>query len=79
MDLGFVTHAVHANSRLVYLTVSSLYNGENMILAGPPDGNIYPPGPGWMFLVVDGVPSQGKMVMVGDGQDPPLDDVAWEK
>ena len=56
-----------------------MHNGENMILAGPPDGNIYPPGPGWIFLVVNGVPSQGKMVMVGEGQGPPLDDAAWEK
>ncbi|KAH0830643.1 copper radical oxidase [Lanmaoa asiatica] len=79
MDLGYVTHAVHANSRLVYLAVSSFHNGENMILIGPPDGNIYPPGPGWIFLVVNGVPSEGKMVMVGDGQGPPVDDTAWEK
>ena len=78
MDLGFVTHAVHANSRLVYLAVSSFHNGK-IILPGPPDGNIYPPGPGWIFLVANGIPSQGKMVMVGDGQDPPLDNSAWEK
>ncbi|KAF8136438.1 glyoxal oxidase N-terminus-domain-containing protein [Boletus edulis] len=78
MDLGFVTHAVHANSRLVYLTVSSFRNGEGMIAVGPPDGSIYPPGPGWIFLVVNGVPSQGKMVMVGDGQGPPVDESAWE-
>ena len=79
MDLGFVTHAVHANSRLVYLTVSSLHSGENIILSGPPDGNIYPPGPGWVFFIVNGVPSRGKMVMVGDGRDPPLDEAAWEQ
>ena len=79
MDLGFVTHAVHANSRLVYLVVSSFHNRENMSLTGPPDGNIFPPGPGWIFLVVDGISSQGKMVMVGDGQGPPVDSYAWEK
>lgn len=79
MDLGFVTHGVHANSRLVYLVVSSFRKGKNMILAGPPDGNIFPPGPGWIFVVVNGIPSQGKMVMVGDGLGPPVDDSAWEK
>ena len=79
MDLGFVTHAVHANSRLVYLTVSSFQSVGKVVLVGPPDGNIYPPGPGWLFLVVNGVPSRGRMVMVGNGQGPPVDESAWEK
>lgn len=79
MDLGFVTHAVHANSRLVYLTMSSFRNRENMVLAGPPDAKVFPPGPGWVFLIIDGIPSEGKMVMVGNGQGPPVDESAWEK
>ena len=77
MDFGYITHAVHANSRLVYLKVTS----ENGLLTvhGPPNSNIYPPGPGWLHLVVDGVPSEGMKVMVGSGKGPPVDEAALRK
>ncbi|KIJ69066.1 copper radical oxidase [Hydnomerulius pinastri MD-312] len=78
MDLGFVTHAVHANSRLVYLVPSLSSDGETLVVDGPPNRNIYPPGPGWVYVLVDGVPSTGTMVMVGDGQGPPVDNGALE-
>lgn len=80
MDLGYVTHAVHANSRLVYL-VASLSTGASTTIAvtGPPNGNIYPPGPGWIYVVVNGVPSAGAKFMVGDGKGPAVDDAALEK
>ncbi|OAX42005.1 hypothetical protein K503DRAFT_797528 [Rhizopogon vinicolor AM-OR11-026] len=58
MDLGFITHAVHANSRLPAA---------------------YPPGPGWIYIVVDGVPSIGFQVIVGSGDGPPVDQAAWDK
>lgn len=77
MDLGYVTHAVHANSRLVYLTAS--YKNNTLTLTGPPNENIYPPGPGWMYVICDGVPSRGIKVMVGNGQSPPVDEGAREK
>ncbi|KZT71270.1 copper radical oxidase [Daedalea quercina L-15889] len=69
MDLGFVTHTVHANSRLVYLVSSLSDDGQAITVTGPPDGGVYPPGP-------DGVPSVGVKVMIGDGQDPPFDEGA---
>ncbi|KAL4246063.1 Copper radical oxidase [Abortiporus biennis] len=72
MDYGYVTHAVHANSRLVYLTTTQLDDGV-LSVVGPPDGNIYPPGPGWLHLVVDGIPSEGIKVMIGDGKGPSVD------
>ncbi|KAF8844877.1 putative copper radical oxidase [Paxillus ammoniavirescens] len=78
MDLGFITHAVHANSRLVYLVAALSVDGVTLIVDGPPNRNIYPPGPGWIFVIVEGIPSHGKMVMVGNGQGPPVDDAAWE-
>ncbi|KAJ7157025.1 copper radical oxidase [Mycena crocata] len=76
MDFGFVTHAVHANSRLVYLVAALSADGIKLTVTGPPNGMIYPPGPGWVFLVVDGVPSKALHVMVGDGRDPPFDGAA---
>ncbi|KAF9532178.1 copper radical oxidase [Crepidotus variabilis] len=72
MDFGYVTHAVHANSRLVYLRYSSSQPGS-LRVEGPPNAKIYPPGPGWLFIVCDDVPSEGLKVMIGDGQGPSID------
>ena len=77
MDFGYITHAVHANSRLVYLRVT--YENGLLRVRGPPNGNIYPPGPGWLVLVVDGIPSEGMKVMVGSGKGPLVDDAALNK
>lgn len=74
MDLGYVTHAGHSNSRLVYLDAS--LKDDVLKVTGPPNGNVYPPGPGWLYVVVDGVSSKGIKVMVGDGRGPPVDEEA---
>ncbi|KAH9945853.1 copper radical oxidase [Epithele typhae] len=76
MDLGFVTHAVHANSRLVYLKFSLSDDRTKLKITGPPHGNIYPPGPGFIYVVADGVPSVGVRLLVGDGRSPPVDRAA---
>ncbi|KAI0261380.1 glyoxal oxidase N-terminus-domain-containing protein [Gloeopeniophorella convolvens] len=73
MDLGYVTHAVHANSRLVYLVSELGDDGRTLAITGPPNGGIYPPGPGWLYVVAGDVPSTGLKIMVGDGQGPPVD------
>jgi hypothetical protein len=75
IDLGYVTHANHANSRVVYLSVQSRQSGS-LVVQGPPNGNVYPPGPGWLHVVVDGVPSEGIKTMIGDGRGPPVDESA---
>ncbi|KAF7315075.1 hypothetical protein MIND_00021700 [Mycena indigotica] len=69
MDLGYVTHAQHANSRLVVLEHTLV--GNTLIITGPPNANIFPPAPAWLFLVADGVWSEGLQLMVGDGGNPP--------
>ena len=79
MDLGYVTHAVHANSRLVYLESSLSSDKATLTITGPPNGNIYPPGPGFIYIVVDGVPSVGTKVLIGDGQSPAVDEGAQQK
>ncbi|THH09352.1 hypothetical protein EW145_g2082 [Phellinidium pouzarii] len=77
MDLGYVTHAVHANSRLVYLVnAPDASDAGTLSVTGPPNANVYPPGPAWIFLVVDGVPSIGTRVMIGDGKGPEVDEAA---
>ena len=80
MDLGYVTHAVHANARTVYLVCD--FNADDtgtLKVTGPPSADVYPPGPGWLFVVVDGVPSEGVRVMVGDGKGPEVDEGAMKK
>lgn len=79
MDLGFVTHAVHANSRLVYLEATPSADGTQLTITGPPDGKVYPPGPGWLFVVVADVPSKALPVMVGSGKGPEVDEAALKK
>ncbi|KAJ7219548.1 copper radical oxidase [Mycena pura] len=76
MDFGFVTHAVHANSRLVYLIAELSADRTTLTITGPPNGKIYPPGPGWVFVVVGDVPSVALPVMVGDEKGPPVDEAA---
>ncbi|KAJ7510137.1 copper radical oxidase [Mycena galericulata] len=76
MDFGFVTHAVHANSRLVYLEATPSADGAHLTITGPPNKMVYPPGPGWLFIVVAGVPSPAHPVMVGDGKGPEVDQAA---
>ncbi|EIN07542.1 hypothetical protein PUNSTDRAFT_154813 [Punctularia strigosozonata HHB-11173 SS5] len=83
MDLGFVTHAIHASSRMVRLQATmrpgnSSSQVRQIDISNPPHNGIYPPGPGWLYVVVDGVPSKGVKVMVGDGTDPPFDAEALE-
>jgi hypothetical protein len=70
MELGYATHGVHANSRLVWLRHEVGNNGARLSITAPPNGQIYPPGPGWLFLVVDGIPSEGVQIMIGGGRYP---------
>jgi hypothetical protein len=74
MDLGYITHAQHGNSRLVFLEHTLNVAGNTLTITAPPNNNIYPPGPAWIFVVVDGVHSEGVLVMVGDGGNPPRAD-----
>ncbi|KAJ7636284.1 glyoxal oxidase precursor [Roridomyces roridus] len=72
MDMGYVTHAHHSNSRLVFL--EHTLHGDVLEITAPPNNYVYPPGPAWLFVVADGVWSEGVQVMVGDGGDPPRPD-----
>ena len=71
MDLGFVTHSIHMNSRLVYLDFDVSPDSPNRLtVRSPPSNGIYPPGPGWLFLIVGDIWSVARQVMVGDGSSP---------
>ncbi|KAF2136877.1 carbohydrate-binding module family 18 [Aplosporella prunicola CBS 121167] len=64
---GFVTHSVHMNHRMAFLDTEGWAAGaasQNIKVTMPPNSNVAPPGPYVVYVVVDGVPAVGKMVMV---------------
>ena len=74
MDLGFSTHAFHSSARLVFMDAKLSANRQSLTMTAPPNRNIFPPGPGWIFLTMDGVTSVAQRVMVGSGASPPQTD-----
>lgn len=74
MDLGFVTHSLHMNGRLVFLDfVQEGASPLTLTVRAPPTSSVYPPGPGWIYVVVDNKWTIASQVMVGDGSNPPED------
>ena len=64
---GFVTHSIHMGARMMQLDVGRFVPGsmtQNVVITGPPNNNVAPPGPYWVYVVVDGVPSIGQFVSV---------------
>lgn len=46
----------------------------SLAITAPPNRNVYPPGPAYIFLTIDDVTSEGQRVMVGSGAPPPQTD-----
>jgi len=76
MDFGFRTHGVAIDQRLVELKIVKVTSAGVIEFENPSNGNMYPPGPGYLFVVLDGVPSIASKIMVGDGANPPYDEAA---
>ncbi|GAA5973306.1 hypothetical protein JCM11641_003065 [Rhodosporidiobolus odoratus] len=70
IDIGYSTHGVHMSNRYVELETS--LSGKKLTIKGPKNTGIYPPGPGWLYILADGVPSKGLKTMVGPGNSPPV-------
>ncbi|KAI0305706.1 glyoxal oxidase [Multifurca ochricompacta] len=72
MRTGFSTHTMNMGQRLVQLEHSYTVDVEGSATlhcsAVPPNPAIFPPGPAFLFVVVDGVPSVGIPIMVGSGE-----------
>lgn len=80
MDLGFATHGVHMDQRLVQLTATLSSSRTTLVVQAPPNGKIYPPGPGYLYVVTNsGVPSFGHRTLIGTGASPPVDEGAITK
>lgn len=73
MDLGFATHGVHMDQRLVVLPAVLSPDKKKLIVTAPLSSGIYPPGPGYLSVVTEkGVPSVMKKTLVGGGMSPPV-------
>ncbi|QRV96298.1 glyoxal oxidase [Ceratobasidium sp. AG-Ba] len=78
MRFGFSTHGTNFGMR--YLELDSSYSVMPLNKVGtsyrislhvaqlPPNPALMAPGPAWIFIVVEGIPSIGKMIMVGSGK-----------
>ncbi|KAJ7234913.1 hypothetical protein C8J57DRAFT_1531189 [Mycena rebaudengoi] len=74
MDLGFATHSVHMDQRLVYLTSTLSTDKKKLMVKAPPSGMIYPPGPAFLYVVTNtGSTSFGHKTIIGTGASPPVD------
>ena len=80
MDLGFATHGVHMNQRLVQLTATLSSDRTTLVVHAPPNGMVYPPGPAYLYVLTNtGVPSFGHKTLIGTGESPPVDEGAIAK
>jgi len=74
MDLGFSSHAWHSSQRLVFMNAKLNPDQKSLTIQIPPNNRVFPPGPGWIFVTIDGVTSEAAHVLVGNGLPPPVKD-----
>ncbi|KAJ7651007.1 copper radical oxidase variant A [Roridomyces roridus] len=69
---GWTTHAMNMGQRYLQLNNTYTVNSDSSITLHvsqmPPQPNIFQPGPALLFVVVDGIPSNGTHVIVGSGK-----------
>ncbi|EIW74075.1 glyoxal oxidase [Coniophora puteana RWD-64-598 SS2] len=69
---GFSTHAMNMGQRHLQLNNTYTVNDDGSFVLHvaqvPPNPNLIQPGPALLFTVVNGIPSNGTMVIVGNGQ-----------
>ncbi|KAL1924609.1 uncharacterized protein VTP21DRAFT_4263 [Calcarisporiella thermophila] len=64
VNSGFVTHSTHMSARHVWLISKLDEEGGQLTIRMPPNANLFPPGPGWIYVLHNGVPAEAKHVMV---------------
>ncbi|KAF8300525.1 DUF1929-domain-containing protein [Clavulina sp. PMI_390] len=69
---GFSTHGLNMGQRYLELNSTYTVNLDGTVTLHvsqlPANANLFPPGPAAIHIVVAGVPSVGKMIMVGSGK-----------
>ncbi|THU78883.1 DUF1929-domain-containing protein [Dendrothele bispora CBS 962.96] len=68
---GWTTHAMNMGQRYLQLNNTYTVNSDGSLILHvsqmPPIPNIFQPGPAMVFVVVNGIPSNGTFVIVGSG------------
>ncbi|KAI0746460.1 glyoxal oxidase N-terminus-domain-containing protein [Daedaleopsis nitida] len=68
---GWTTHAMNMGQRAMQLKNSYTVNNDGSITLHvaqpPPNSNLFQPGPALLFVVMNGIPSNGSWVTVGSG------------
>jgi hypothetical protein len=69
---GFTTHAMNMGQRIMQLnnTFTVQDNGTVVLHTAqpPPSPTLFQPGPAFLFVTINGIPSNGTYVIVGNGQ-----------
>ncbi|KAG5642379.1 hypothetical protein DXG03_002937 [Asterophora parasitica] len=68
---GFTTHAMNMGQRYLQLNNTYEVKKDGSILlhvAQAPNPNVLQPGPALLYVTIQGIPSNGTMVIVGNGQ-----------
>lgn len=69
---GFTTHAMNMGQRAMQLKNTFTVKQDGTIILHvaqpPPNPFIFQPGPAYLYTVINGVPSNGSYVIVGNGQ-----------
>lgn len=69
---GFTTHAMNMGQRYMQLNNTYTVNSNGSITLHvaqpPPNPNLFTPGPAMLWVVVNGIPSNGTFLIVGNGQ-----------
>src|SRR6266404_3797536 len=69
---GFTTHAMNMGQRIMQLNNTYTVQSDGSIVihtAQPrPNPNLFQPGPAFVFVTINGIPSNGTYVIVGNGQ-----------
>jgi len=72
MRPGWTTHAMNMGQRSLQLNNTYTVNKDGSIVFHvsqmPPNANIFQPGPAFVFVTVNGIPSNGTYVIVGSGK-----------
>jgi hypothetical protein len=68
---GFTTHAMNMGQRYMQLNNTYTVNSNGSITLHvaqpPPNPNLFQPGPAMLWVVIDGIPSNGTFLIVGTG------------
>ncbi|KAG2008467.1 copper radical oxidase [Coprinopsis cinerea AmutBmut pab1-1] len=69
---GFTTHAINMGQRFLQLEHTYTVQKDGTIVLHvaqmPPNPNLFQPGPAFLHVTINGIPSNGTYVIVGNGQ-----------